>query len=152
MLLVFFVLVKPVSYVHKVLIESVGQNCDGFRLLEVNLWVEVERFYKLGVETLRLFPQNFSSSNDTVRVSSEELKHPEVLRTVGSPSLYIDAEELLITIHIACHGVDHLRFLEECWPTEHSQGLLGDFFIHTAFAKTRWQVDAHHVFVFIINS
>jgi len=75
------------------------------------------------------------------------LKHPKVLAAVRSTSLDIDAEELLMPIHVAGHRVDHLSFLEEAWPAEHSQRLLGNFVIHAALAEARRQVDAHHLSV-----
>ena len=86
-LLVLTVGVKRVTLVQQVRVESVGQDSHGLGLLKVDVGIEIHRLDHRSVKCLWLLPEDLTRRNYAVRVCSQELQHPEVLRTVGCPRL-----------------------------------------------------------------
>lgn len=118
MLHILLVLIDFITLVYEILVQGVGKDGDGLRLLKVYAGVEPHSFDHRLVEAFGFLSENFPSRNDTVRVSSQELKHPKVIWTVGCASLQIDRKELLVLIHVTGGRVDNFRVTEEGRPTE----------------------------------
>jgi len=94
--------VHLVAHFKQILVQSVRQNCDRLRFLEVNCLVKAQSSENRRVKATGLLPQNFASRDNAVSVGAQKLQVPEVRRAVGSTRLDIDRAELRVLVQVAC--------------------------------------------------